>query len=141
MLKKTVTYTDYDGIETSETLYFNISKPEFLSSFTANGGIVDKLRRMTDPNDYAGAVDAVSEFILASYGEKSADGKRFVKSEKSREEFSQSEAFVTVFDDLMADPEALIAFVRGVMPADYQKLFDESVSVVAKGAPALPVVE
>ena len=35
MIKKTVTYTDYNGVERTESFYFNLSKAEVMEKINA----------------------------------------------------------------------------------------------------------
>jgi hypothetical protein len=63
----------------------------------------------------------VSEFkkiVLLSYGEKTPDGKRFVKNDEIREAFSQTAAYDTLFMELATDDKAAADFIKGIMPRD-----------------------
>ena len=56
------------------------------------GGLTTQLRKIIASNDQTELVKYFKKLILDSYGEKSQDGKRFVKSEEISKAFSQTEA-------------------------------------------------
>ena len=44
MLKKTITYNDYNGVERTEDFYFNLSKAEILEmEMGTSGGLAENL--------------------------------------------------------------------------------------------------
>lgn len=119
MLKKTITYTDYNGVERKEDFYFNLSKAEIMEmELSAAGGLAEMLTRIVEAKDQPAIVKIFKEIILKAYGEKSADGKRFVKSEEISNAFAQTEAYSILFMELATDDEAAAAFINTVVPAD-----------------------
>ena len=117
MLKKTMTYVDYDGNERTEDFYFNLSKAEIGEmELSISGGLEAMLNRIIQERDNAKIVATFKDLILRSYGKKSEDGKRFIKSKELSEEFSQTEAYSDLFIELASDADAAAAFVNGVMP-------------------------
>jgi len=121
MLKKVITYTDYDGNERTETHYFNLSKAEMLDMelFTA-GGYSNMLQRVIEEKNQIEIVKIFKELVLKSYGIKSEDGKRFMKSEEITKAFTETEAFTELYMELATDSEAAAAFANGIMPKDIQ---------------------
>ena len=117
MLKKTMTYTDYDGIERTEDFYFNLTKAEVAEmEMTHTGGMEKMLRKIVAEKDSKRIVEIFKDLILRAYGEKSADGKRFVKNQELRDFFAQTEAYSDLFMELATDAEAAAAFVNGILP-------------------------
>lgn len=117
MLKKTITYTDYDGRERTEDFYFNLTKAELIEmDFSAKGGMQKLLKQITETNDRKRLIELAKDLILRSYGVKSEDGRRFVKSKELSEEFSQTEAFSELFMEVGTDDGAAVAFVKGILP-------------------------
>lgn len=117
MLSKKITYTDYNGIEHTETFYFNLTKAEVAEmQLTHPGGYSAYLQRIIDSNDEASLVANFKVLILKAYGEKSEDGKRFVKSKELSEAFEQTEAYSELFMELLSDTDAASSFVNGIMP-------------------------
>lgn len=117
MLKKTITYTDYDGRERTEDFYFNLTKAELIEmDFSAKGGMQKLLEQITETNDRKRLIELVKDLILRSYGVKSEDGRRFVKTKELSEEFSQTEAFSELFMEVGTDDVAAVAFVKGILP-------------------------
>ena len=122
MLKKTVTYVDYNGVERTEDFYFNLSKAEVAEmELSVEGGFSKMLEEIVKSNDNARIIELFKEMVLKAYGEKSADGRRFVKSKELAEAFSQTEAYSEIFMELAMDEKAAAAFVNGIMPANLGK--------------------
>lgn len=122
MLKKTVTYVDYNGVERTEDFYFNLSKAEVAEmELSVEGGFSKMLEEIVKSNDNARILELFKEMVLKAYGEKSADGRRFVKNKELAEAFSQTEAYSEIFMELAMDEKAAAAFVNGIMPANLGK--------------------
>ena len=117
MLKKTITYTDYDGNQRTEDLYFNLSRAEVVEmEMSTTGGMQKLLERIVAEQDSRKITEIFKEFILKAYGEKSPDGKRFIKSRELSEAFSQTEAYTELFMELFSDAEKAAAFFTGILP-------------------------
>lgn len=141
MFKKTVTYVDFNGIEHTEDFFFNLNKAEVIKlELSYPGGFEQYLDTIVKANDGAAIMNAFNDIIMMSYGEKSEDGKRFVKSAELSDAFSQTPAYEQIFIELCTDNNAAAAFVNGVMPtltdADKKKL-DIAVKA-SSNAPATP---
>lgn len=119
MIQKTITYNDYNGVERTETFRFNLSKAEIMEmEMSTTGGLAEMVKRVVDAKDAPTIIKIFKDLILKSYGVKSDDGRRFIKSDKLREEFEQTEAFSILFMELATDAEAGAAFVNGIVPSD-----------------------
>lgn len=119
MLKKIIEYTDYNGNVRKETFYFNMSKAELMEQeMSVNGGYSEMVQRITEAQDMPTLMKLIRELVLGAYGEKSADGKRFIKSKELSEAFSQTEAYSSLMMELMTDSKAAAQFVVGIMPSD-----------------------
>lgn len=119
MFKKTITYVDYDGNERTEDFYFHLNKAElFEYEFLTNGGTSTLINKIIAEKDQARLVKLFKELILMSYGEKSLDGKRFVKNQELTDAFTQTEAYSKLFMELAIDTDAASEFVNGIMPSD-----------------------
>ena len=117
MLKKTITYTDYNGVECTEDYYFNLTKAEIMEmEMGTAGGLAEMIQRIVDAQDAPAIIKIFKELVLKAYGEKSADGKRFIKSEEISTAFSQTEAYSQLFMELATDADAAAAFINGVVP-------------------------
>lgn len=122
MLKKTVTYTDYNGVERTEDFYFNLSKAEVAEmELSVDGGLSQMLENIVAAKDNKQIITMFKDIVLKSYGEKSQDGKRFIKSKEIAEAFSQTEAYSEIFMELALDEKAAVAFVNGIIPANLNK--------------------
>lgn len=117
MLKRTITYTDYDGNERTEDFYFNLNKAEIIEMETSkDGGFVKMLQKIVAEKDSNKIVAVFKDFVLKAYGEKSPDGKRFIKNQELRDAFAQTEAYSELFMELATDEKAAAAFVTGIIP-------------------------
>lgn len=122
MITKSITYTDYNGVERTENFMFNLSKAEIMEmELTTTGGLAEMIQRIVAAQDTPSIVKIFKDLILKSYGVKSPDGKHFVKSEELSTEFSQSEAYSVLFMELATDADAAAAFVNGIVPGDVAK--------------------
>ena len=117
MLKKVIKYVDYNGVEREESFYFNLSKSEIMEmQLGITGGMTEMLNKIIEEKDGKKIVEVFKDIILKSYGEKSPDGKRFVKSKELAEAFSQTEAYSELFIELSTEANSAAAFVNGIMP-------------------------
>ena len=117
MLKKTITYTDYNGVERKEDFYFNLTKAEIMEmEMSISGGLTEMINRIVAAQDAPAIVKIFKELVLKAYGIKSPDGKRFIKSEELATEFAQTEAYSQLFMELATDADAASAFVNGIVP-------------------------
>ena len=115
MLKKKITYVDYDGVERTEEFHFNLNKAELTQmEMSKEGGLVKTIEKIVETNDSKQLVDIFTELILKSYGEKSVDGKRFIKNQELTDAFSQTEAYSELFMLLATDADEAAAFVNGI---------------------------
>lgn len=122
MLKKTITYTDFNGVERTEDFWFNLSKAEIMEmEMGTTGGLTAMMQKIVSAQDVPSLIRVFKDFILKAYGEKSADGRRFVKSPELSEAFSQTEAYSELFIELATNAEAAAAFFNGVIPSDAKK--------------------
>ena len=117
MLKKTITYTDFNGMERSEDFYFNLTKAEIMEmEMSTVGGLSEMIQRIIAAQDTPSIIKIFKDLVLKSYGEKSADGKRFIKTPEITEAFSQTEAYSVLFMELATNADAAAAFVNGIIP-------------------------
>lgn len=131
MLKKTITYTDYNGTERTEDFYFNLTKAEILEmELSTEGGLQQMIEKIIAAQDMPALSKYFKQIILMSYGEKSPDGKRFIKNDKLREEFSQTEAFSQLYVDLATDDKIAADFINGIIPQEAAAAAAEELSVV-----------
>jgi hypothetical protein len=137
MLKREIKYEDFDGNEIEEIFYFNISKPELIEmEIEHEGGLGKFLQNIIETKDHRELIKKFKDIVLLAYGQKSEDGKRFIKSDKLREEFSQSAAYSTLFMELATDDGKAAIFLKGVLPKDLAGAFDEAQLAVPPTTPS-----
>ncbi len=117
MLKKTITYTDFDGKERTETFYFNLTQAEVAEmELSTKGGLAAKINKIIEAEDSETLIAMFKDIIGKAYGEKSADGKYFVKNQALRDAFMQTQAYSNLFMELATSAEAATAFINGIVP-------------------------
>lgn len=117
MIKKTMTYTDYDGNQRTEDFYFNLTKAEVAEMEMSTAGGLDKMiNRIIAEQDGKRIIELFKDLVLRSYGKKSDDGRRFIKSQELRDDFAQTEAYSDLFMELATDADAAAKFVNGIVP-------------------------
>lgn len=115
MIKKTMTYVDFNGETVVEDLYFNLNALEYTRLTARNGGDLDKrIADLVEKDDTEGIIALMEDLLLSSYGVKSEDGRRFVKTKQIREEFEYSQAYADLFVLLLTNPEETKKFGQGI---------------------------
>lgn len=119
MLKKTITYTDYDNVKRTEDFYFNLTMAELQEKeLTTPGGYAALLRKIVDEKNVPEIYKLFKSVILDSYGIKSADGRRFIKSAEISKEFTETPAYGALLEELTRNDNAGAEFINAVMPSD-----------------------
>ena len=119
MLKKTITYTDYNDNERTEDFYFNLNQAEVMElELSTSGGLANMITNIVNAQDAPAIIKIFKELVLKAYGKKSPDGRRFEKSEALSNEFSQTEAYSKLFMELATDADKAAEFVNGIVPAN-----------------------
>ena len=119
LLKKTITYEDFNGEKVSEDFFFHLSKAELVElELSHQGGLSESLQRIVAAEDGKSIVAEFKNIILTSYGKRSDDGKRFIKNKDLREEFESTEAYSALFMELVTNTDAAVEFIQGIIPQD-----------------------
>lgn len=119
MLKKTIKYTDFNGVERSEDFYFNLTKAEIMEmEMGTTGGLSEMINKVIAAKDVPTIIKMFKDLVLKAYGVKSDDGRRFIKNDAIRDEFAQTEAYSELFMELATDSDKAAAFVNGIVPAE-----------------------
>lgn len=117
MYKRSITYTDFDGVERKETFYFNLSKAEITQlELETPGSFSGYIQQIIDAKSTTELIKLFKKFIDLSYGIKSPDGRRFIKNQEALTEFKETEAYSEFFMDLVSNTDLAIEFMNGIMP-------------------------
>lgn len=117
MYAKTITYTDYSGNERTETFYFNLTQTELVKMETSiDGGMKELLTKIVAANDTKNIMKYFDIIVMHAYGEKSPDGRRFIKSKELSEAFMQTEAYNKFFMEFINNPKTAADFINNVIP-------------------------
>ena len=126
MVTKTISYTDYDGVERTEDFRFNLTKAELTTMFNSvPGGLEKRLDNIIKTKNAPEIMENFRAILKASYGVKSADGRKFMKSEEIFKDFEGTEAYSIIFMELCTDAEAAADFIKGVLPKDLANEVDK----------------
>lgn len=119
MIKKNISYIDYNGIKCSDDYYFHLNNIEWLRLDSKYDGIQDFLKQVIKGIKPRSAVmDLLEDLILSAYGEKSEDGKKFIKTKELRDDFAQSEPYSELFTSFLQDTQKGIDFFNALAPKD-----------------------
>ena len=119
MLKKTIKYTDYNGVEREEDFYFNLTKAELMEmELSTTGGLTEMIDKIVKTKDAPAIIKIFKELVLKAHGIKSDDGRRFIKNDEIRNSFAETEAYSILFMELATDADAAAKFVNGIVPVD-----------------------
>lgn len=123
MLKREIKYKDFNGNEQTEVFHFNISRQELMEMLVEPDEGLDKwLEKILATKDNRALLAQFKKIILSSYGEKSEDGKRFVKTDEIREVFAQTAAYDALFTDLTTNEASAADFIKGIVPEDMAEM-------------------
>ena len=136
MLKRSITYTDFNDNIVTEDFYFNLSEAELMEmESTYRGGYAETMQRIIDTEDNAALVQEFKKLVLLAYGEKSEDGKRFVKSDEIDRNFSQHAAYSALFMELATDAQKAAAFMNGIIPKRLVQEIDQDKPLMPPAPP------
>lgn len=131
MLKKKIKYTDFNGVEREEEFLFNLTKAELMEmQMSANGGFAEMISAIVATQNMPEIIKIFKDIVLKAYGEKSLDGKRFMKVDEKGNPlsiaFSQTEAYSNLFMELATDSTKAAEFINGIIPADLEAQIDKT---------------
>lgn len=119
MLKKTIKYKDFNGNEVEEDFYFNLNKAELAElELSIRGGLESHLRAIIASEDGKALIDTFKMILKAAYGQRSEDGRHFLKSKEMGERFIHSAAYPELFMELITNASAAAEFIKGIIPED-----------------------
>ena len=119
MLTKAITYTDFNGEKKTKNFYFHLSEFELTKmQYQQDGGIKNYLKKIIESEDNKEIFRFFEEFVLACYGEKSADGEEFLKSDEIRNRFQCHPAYdVLMLQIIEGGDKAMADFINAVVPS------------------------
>lgn len=137
MFKKTITFTDYNGKERTEDHFFNLSQAEVLKWIATEGDYTldQYLLKIAKANNGQEIMDQFERIIYLAYGEKSLDGRRFIKTEEVKRNFMETEAYSVLFTEMMTDASKAAEFINGIIP---EKLANDVREAMAKNKDGIP---
>jgi hypothetical protein len=140
VLKKTITYQDFNGEMVSEDFFFHLSKAELVElEMSHSDGLSASLQRIIDAEDNKSIVAEFKNIILTAYGKRSSDGRRFTKNQELRDEFISTEAYSALFMELITDTDAAIEFVNGIIPQGLTEEAAKAAGIDSKKTPLIVV--
>lgn len=126
MLKERLKYVDFNGEEREEDFYFNLTAAEITEmELETVGGLSEMIQKIIDAKDIPTITKIFKTIILKAYGEKSDDGKRFIKSEEISNAFAQTQAYSDLFMALASDADYATKFINGIIPKEVKELVEK----------------
>lgn len=120
MIKKTITYKDFNGNDRTEEFYFNLTKAEVTRmEMSTTGGMAEMIQRVIAAQDAPSLIRIFEEMIQKSYGVKTPDGRGFIKRQEDLENFMATEAYSQLFMELVTDADSAAEFVNGIIPSNF----------------------
>ena len=117
MYPRVVKYTDFDGEQQEETLYFHLGRSEVADLEKDDETSFSKmLMDVGKKIDGAKIINMCKTIIARSYGVKSPDGKHFWKKPEILEDFLYSAAYDQLLWELLQSPSEALGFLANVMP-------------------------
>ena len=138
MFSRTFEYKGYDGQTRKETWWFNLSESELLKMELGSvGGLNGLMNRMLREEHPEKIVDTFEKIILGAVGERSSDGRRFLKRNGAvAEDFRETPAYDQLFLELVSSGDAFATFLKGAIPdevrANIEKLEAEKAAKEAE---------
>lgn len=127
MLKKTVTYKDFDDVERTEDFYFNLTEAEITDmNLDENANLAEKIQSIINSKDMKQIKDYFQWIVIKAYGVKSDDGRKFMKSPEIIADFKATQAYSDIWMELAYDADAASEFVNGIMPKNLVAQIEEN---------------
>lgn len=137
MIKKSIKYTDYNGVERTEDAYFNLTKTELEEmNLSHHGTYAEQLQAIVDAKDVPTVMALFKAIILKAYGIKSEDGRFFRKSEAISKDFEDSPMYDTLMMELLQSENAAAELFLGMIPSDMQDAARKEIAKQKLEAPA-----
>lgn len=129
MLRRELTYTDFDGNERTEEFFFHLTEAELTElQMSEYGGLEARLRKIVLAKDGVEIMKFFKDIFLKAYGIKSPDGRRFIKNDEVRKEFEETEAYSQLYMELVTDADKMADFIKAVIPANLSAKVDETLA-------------
>lgn len=133
MLKKTIKYTDFNGVDREEDFYFNLTEAELAEmNLMTKGGLKGYLEAIINTQDTPAIAELFKTIINKAYGVKSPDGRKFTKSPEILEDFIYTQAYSNLYMSLIADADAAANFVNGIIPKNIADQANAQKAIAAK---------
>jgi hypothetical protein len=127
MLKKSITFENFDGVTVTKDYYFNITKAEIaLRELESDGTWSETLEAIKNSDKGSVVLPEFRKIIQWMYGEK--DGDSFVKTDAAWERFNNSEPWSVLIMELLTNAGYAADFITAAMPADMQGQVKEAVA-------------
>ena len=135
MIKKTITFKDFNGKSRTEDFYFNLTVDEVMElEFSESGGLGAYIQTIIESDDNMKIYHTFKKIVLSAIGKKSEDGLRFIKNDQIASEFSQTNAFSELLIDFMTNAEVGASFIEALLPQEEIEKIVQNTSAPAAAA-------
>jgi hypothetical protein len=116
MLKKTIRYTNFNEEEKELVAYFHLGKAD-LTRIAADASFLEEMEAAFKSKDTKVMLAKIEHMVRLSYGIRSEDSERFIRTPEIQESFIQSAAYEEFVVSLLTEEGAMINFFKSVFPA------------------------
>lgn len=117
MIKRSYKFVDYNDNEREETYYFDLRDDEIVKlELGTKGGLSEKIKRLTAAQDIPEIIKVFEDVVKMSYGEKSADGREFIKDPVLTKSFMQTRGYSMLFMDFITKENFASDFFNELVP-------------------------
>ena len=138
MTKYTIKFTNFNGEEVTEDLYFHISEDELVKLSKIDPTFTqENIAKIAEEKDGPTMYAVVQKILIYAFGVKSEDGWYFDKDCPKAKNFPRSAAFETLMDELLEidDADKFSKFFEGIFaPGILAKARKAQFSVVDGGS-------
>lgn len=140
MIRKTLTYLDYEGQEHTKDFYFSLNQTEFaLMNNRLPGGFDAYLKRIQEDHNEEKLLELLIMFIEEGYGIRESDDDFVKEDEQGRKlgkRFKCTEACDNLITELFEKENNIGAFLTGMLPQSIQGKVNASIDDAMKKAKA-----
>ena len=130
MIKKTITYEDFNGEKRTKDFYFHMNQVEFAKlNGEVPGGLEKRIQDIIANQDQDAMLRLVDLLVSRSYGERDDEDGGFTKIGKNGrplyEKFVNTSAYDNLIIELIQGEKNIVTFLSGIMPKEVQARMDE----------------
>lgn len=122
MLKKEITYTNFNDEEITVTEYFNLNKVQTMKLVSGHGGMDKYLQSIIDEKNGEKFIDFVEELVYSAYGKRDPENaENFITAKEVKDAFTKTGAYDELVYTLLSNEKEFESFFIGILPKAMQE--------------------